>query len=190
MYIIIAICTASVTWHQIEWSKKIVSLSYKLTSRMGWQLQYRKPIHLWFVNEIYVLMLIDCVCILKTSVRCIYCWIVQDRIVDVYADYRDLVTLMGKASQSGPDVVFESPVWSRSLASKALDRDRDRSSKLPNCRKTKPDLCRPVFSVFLRLQDRSWPVQIVTGSPQVQTGWDWSHTTRFVCKNIYIYICI
>ena len=69
-------------------------------------------------------------------------------------------------------LVFESTVWSRSLASKALDRDRDRSSKLPNCQKTEPDLCRPVFSGFLRLQDRSWPVEIVTGLPQVQTGWD------------------
>ena len=45
-------------------------------------------------------------------------------------------------------LVFESPVWSRSLASKALDRDRDRSLKIPNCQKTEPDLCRPVFSGF------------------------------------------
>ena len=55
-------------------------------------------------------------------------------------------------------VVFESPVRSRSFASSALDRDRDRSSTFPHCQKTEPDLCRPVFSGFLRLQDRSWPV--------------------------------
>src|ERR1700678_4320019 len=55
-------------------------------------------------------------------------------------------------------LVFESPVRSRSLASKALDRDRDRSSKLPNCQKPGPDLCGPVFFGLFRLQDRSRPV--------------------------------
>ena len=35
---------------------------------------------------------------------------VQDRIVDVYADYRDLVTLMGKASESSRERTY----WKKS----------------------------------------------------------------------------
>ena len=41
-------------------------------------------------------------------------------------------------------LVIESPVWSRSLTSSGLDRDRDRSTKVPICQKTGLDRSGPV----------------------------------------------
>ena len=59
-------------------------------------------------------------------------------------------------------VVFESPVRSGFLAPRALDQDQSFKSHIVE--KTGPNQCELVLVGLLRLQDRSGPVLVQTGS--------------------------
>jgi len=64
-------------------------------------------------------------------------------------------------------VVFGSPVWSGLLTPRAMDRNRNRSIYFQFLKKTGPNRYGPVHIGFFRLQNRSEPVTVQTGSQPV-----------------------
>jgi hypothetical protein len=79
-------------------------------------------------------------------------------------------------------LVFESLVWSGFLASRALDRNRNRSSSFQNIKKTEPDQCRLVFCGLLWLRDRSLTGH---GLNRLSTGLDRSRRGFRLQNNIF-----
>ena len=64
-------------------------------------------------------------------------------------------------------LVFGSPVWSGLLTPRAMDRNRNRSIYFQFLKKTGPNRYGPVHISFFRLQNRSEPVIVQTGSQPV-----------------------
>jgi len=59
-------------------------------------------------------------------------------------------------------IVFESPVQSGLLVPSTLDRNHNQSFQIEKPQRTGPNCERPVFCSLLRLQDRFWPVLVLT----------------------------
>src|SRR5271156_228514 len=77
------------------------------------------------------------------------CNLVKTPEIDAKAE-RAILLFYEKDGSSMRRVVFESPVLSGLLTSKAQDRDRDRSFGLHRLPKTGPNRCRPVQCGLLR----------------------------------------